>query len=283
MKVLVTGFDPFGGEKLNPALEAIKSLPSEIQGAEVRWLEVPTVFYKSAKILEEEIRIYQPDIVLCIGQAGGRKGLTPERVAINQDDARIQDNEGNQPIDRPIQLDGPPAYFSSLPIKAMVQAIKEEGLPASVSNTAGTFVCNHLMYQVLYLVEKEFPTIKAGFMHIPYMMEQVIDKPNTPAMDLVDIVRGIEAAIRATIEYGDQDLKFVCNHLMYQVLYLVEKEFPTIKAGFMHIPYMMEQVIDKPNTPAMDLVDIVRGIEAAIRATIEYGDQDLKLVGGETH
>ena len=209
MKVLVTGFDPFGGEKLNPALEAIKSLPSEIQGAEVRWLEVPTVFYKSAKILEEEIRIYQPDIVLCIGQAGGRKGLTPERVAINQDDARIQDNEGNQPIDRPIQLDGPPAYFSSLPIKAMVQAIKEEGLPASVSNTAGTFVCNHLMYQVLYLVEKEFPTIKAGFLHIPYMMEQVIDKPNTPAMDLVDIVQGIEAAIRATIEYGDQDLKLV--------------------------------------------------------------------------
>ena len=209
MKVLVTGFDPFGGEKLNPALEAIKSLPSEIQGVEVRWLEVPTVFYKSAKILEEEIRIYQPDIVLCIGQAGGRKGLTPERVAINQDDARIPDNEGNQPIDLPIRQDGAPAYFSSLPIKAMVQAIKKEGLPASVSNTAGTFVCNHLMYQVLYLVEKEFPTIKAGFMHIPYMMEQVIDKPNTPAMDLVDIVRGIEAAIRATIEYGDKDLKLV--------------------------------------------------------------------------
>ena len=209
MKVLVTGFDPFGGEKLNPALEAIKSLPSEIQGAEVRWLEVPTVFHKSAQVLEEEMKRYQPDFVLCIGQAGGRKGLTPERVAINQDDARIQDNEGNQPIDRPIQLDGPPAYFSSLPIKAMVQAIKEEGLPASVSNTAGTFVCNHLMYQVLYLVEKEFPTIKAGFMHIPYMMEQVIDKPNTPAMDLVDIVRGIEAAIRATIEYGDKDLKLV--------------------------------------------------------------------------
>ena len=209
MKVLVTGFDPFGGEKLNPALEAIKSLPSEIRGAEVRWLEVPTVFYKSAKILEEEIRIYQPDIVLCIGQAGGRKGLTPERVAINQDDARIQDNEGNQPIDLPIRPDGASAYFSSLPIKAMVQAIKEEGLPASVSNTAGTFVCNHLMYQVLYLVEKEFPTIKAGFMHIPYMMEQVVNRPTTPAMSLVDIRRGIEAAIGAIIEHGDQDLKLV--------------------------------------------------------------------------
>lgn len=213
MKVLVTGFDPFGGEKLNPALEAIKSLPAEIQGAEVRWLEVPTVFYKSAKILEEEIRLYQPDIVLCVGQAGGRKGLTPERVAINQDDARIPDNEGNQPIDRPIQLDGPPAYFSSLPIKAMVQAIKEEGLTASVSNTAGTFVCNHLMYQVLYLVEKEFPNIKAGFMHIPYMAEQVVDKPHTPAMDLVDIVRGIEAAIRAIIEYGEKDLQLVGGEL----------------------------------------------------------------------
>ena len=213
MKVLVTGFDPFGGEKLNPALEAIKSLPSEIQGAEVRWLEVPTVFYKSAKILEEEIRLYQPDIVLCVGQAGGRKGLTPERVAINQDDARIPDNEGNQPIDRPIQLDGPPAYFSSLPIKAMIQAIKEEGLTASVSNTAGTFVCNHLMYQVLYLVEKEFPNIKAGFMHIPYMAEQVVDKPHTPAMDLVDIVRGIEAAIRAIIEYGEKDLQLVGGEL----------------------------------------------------------------------
>ena len=209
MKVLVTGFDPFGGEKLNPALEAIKSLPSEIQGAEVRWLEVPTVFYKSAKILEEEIRIYQPDIVLCIGQAGGRKGLTPERVAINQDDARIPDNEGNQPIDLPIRQDGAPAYFSSLPIKAMVQAIKKEGLPASVSNTAGTFVCNHLMYQALYLVEKKFPHVKAGFMHIPYMMEQVVNRPTTPAMSLVDIRRGIEVAIGAMIEHGDQDLKLV--------------------------------------------------------------------------
>ena len=209
MKVLVTGFDPFGGEKLNPALEVIKSLPSEIQGAEVRWLEVPTVFYKSAKILEEEIRIYQPDIVLCIGQAGGRKGLTPERVAINQDDARIPDNEGNQPIDLPIRQDGAPAYFSSLPIKAMVQAIKKEGLPASVSNTAGTFVCNHLMYQALYLAEKKFPHVKAGFMHIPYMMEQVVNRPTTPAMSLVDIRRGIEAAIGAIIEHGDQDLKLV--------------------------------------------------------------------------
>ena len=209
MKILVTGFDPFGGEKVNPALEAVKSLPSVIHGAEIRWVEIPTVFYQSAEILETEIVRYQPDVVLCIGQAGGRASLTPERVAINQDDARIPDNQGNQPIDTPIRLDGQAAYFSTLPIKAMVQAIKEEGLPATVSNTAGTFVCNHLMYQALYLADKKFPNMRAGFMHIPYMTEQVINKPNTASMNLTDIVRGIEAAIGAIVEYKDKDLKIV--------------------------------------------------------------------------
>lgn len=209
MKILVTGFDPFGGEKINPALEAVKSLPSVIHGAEIRWVEIPTVFYNSAEVLEAEIVRYQPDVVLCIGQAGGRASLTPERVAINQDDARIPDNQGNQPIDTPIRLDGEAAYFSTLPIKAMVQAIKEEGLPATVSNTAGTFVCNHLMYQALYLADKKFPHMRAGFMHIPYMTEQVINKPNTASMNLTDIVRGIQAAIGAIVDYKDKDIKLV--------------------------------------------------------------------------
>lgn len=209
MKILVTGFDPFGGEKVNPALEAVKSLPSEIHGAEIHWVEIPTVFYKAADVLETAIIRYQPDAVLCIGQAGGRASLTPERVAINQDDARIPDNQGNQPIDIPIRLDGQAAYFSTLPIKAMVQAIKEEGLSATVSNTAGTFVCNHLMYQVLYLADKKFPDMRAGFMHIPYMTEQVINKPNTASMSLTDIVRGIEAAIGAIVDYKDKDIKLV--------------------------------------------------------------------------
>ena len=209
MKILVTGFDPFGGEKVNPALEAVKSLPSEIHGAEIHWVEIPTVFYKAAEVLETAIVRYQPDAVLCIGQAGGRASLTPERVAINQDDARIPDNQGNQPIDTPIRLDGQAAYFSTLPIKAMVQAIKEEGLPATVSNTAGTFVCNHLMYQALYLADKKFPHMRAGFMHIPYMTEQVINKPNTASMNLTDIVRGIEAAIGAIVDYKDKDIKLV--------------------------------------------------------------------------
>lgn len=209
MKILVTGFDPFGGEKVNPALEAVKSLPSEIHGAEIHWVEIQTVFYRSAEVLEAEIVRFQPDAVLCIGQAGGRASLTPERVAINQDDARIPDNQGNQPIDTPIRLDGQAAYFSTLPIKAMVQAIKEEGLPATVSNTAGTFVCNHLMYQALYLADKKFPDMRAGFMHIPYMTEQVINKPNTASMNLADIVRGIEAAIGAIVDYKDKDIKLV--------------------------------------------------------------------------
>lgn len=209
MKILVTGFDPFGGEKVNPALEAVKSLPSEIHGAEIHWVEIPTVFYRSAEVLEAEIVRFQPDAVLCIGQAGGRASLTPERVAINQDDARIPDNQGNQPIDTPIRLDGEAAYFSTLPIKAMVQAVKEEGLPATVSNTAGTFVCNHLMYQALYLADKKFPHMRAGFMHIPYMTEQVINKPNTASMSLPDIVRGIEAAIGAIVDYKDKDIKLV--------------------------------------------------------------------------
>src|SRR5699024_21227 len=139
MKILVTGFDPFGGEKINPAIEAVKLLPNTIKGAEIEKLEIPTVFHKSADVVREKMNEFKPDVVLNIGQAGGRMGLTPERVAINQDDARIPDNEGNQPIDVAIQEDGQPAYFTKLPIKAMVEAMKNAGIPASVSNTAGTF------------------------------------------------------------------------------------------------------------------------------------------------
>lgn len=210
MKIIVTGFDPFGGEAINPALETIKSLPKTIAGAEIIIVEVPTVFDKAARVLEEKMAEHEPDAVLCIGQAGGRADLTPERVAINQDDARIPDNEGQQPIDRTIRPDGPAAYFSTLPIKAMVEAIRSVGIPASVSNTAGTFVCNHLMYQALYLTEKRFPNTKAGFLHIPYLPEQVVDKPGLPSMSLETIVKGIEAAISAMVAYADkEDIKTV--------------------------------------------------------------------------
>ncbi|HEM5145195.1 TPA: pyroglutamyl-peptidase I [Streptococcus suis] len=205
MKIIVTGFDPFGGEPINPALETIKSLPKTIAGAEIILVEIPTVFDKAADVLEEKMAEHLPDAVLCIGQAGGRVDLTPERIAINQDDARIPDNEGQQPIDRTIRKDGQPAYFSTLPIKAMVEAIHRIGLPASVSNTAGTFVCNHLMYQALYLAEKQFPKTKAGFLHIPFLPEQVVDKPGLASMSLNDIVRGVEVAIGAIVEYRDKE------------------------------------------------------------------------------
>lgn len=205
MKILVAAFDPFGGEKINPALEAVKLLDNEIAGAEIIKLEIPTVFHKSADTMRKKALEVKPDMILCVGQAGGRFALTPERVAINQDDARIEDNEGNQPIDVPIQEDGPPAYFSTLPIKAMVEKIKETGVPSAVSNTAGTFVCNHIMYQALYLTEKELPGVRAGFIHVPYIPEQVVDKPNQPAMSLEDIAKGLTGALEAMVEYRDKD------------------------------------------------------------------------------
>lgn len=208
MKLLLTAFDPFGGDKVNPAQEAVKIVKDKIGEIEVVKVEVPTVFGKSIETVAKAIEKERPDAVLCIGQAGGRFDITPERVAINIDDARIKDNEGNQPINTPIFEDGEPAYFSSLPIKAMVKSINNIGLPASVSNTAGTFVCNHLMYGVLYTIAKKYPGVRGGFMHVPFIPEQVVTRPNTPSMSILDIVRGIEAAIAAIGEHFD-DIKAV--------------------------------------------------------------------------
>ncbi|HEY4544098.1 MAG TPA: pyroglutamyl-peptidase I, partial [Tissierellaceae bacterium] len=173
MKVLITGFDPFGGEKINPALEAVKKIDDNIAGAEIVKLEVPTVFNKSIDILDKAIEKENPDIVICVGQAGGRFDISIERVAINVDDARIEDNEGNQPIDKAIKEDGENAYFASIPVKAMVEEIKGINLPASVSNSAGTFVCNHIMYGLLYLIDKKYNNVRGGFIHVPFIPEQV--------------------------------------------------------------------------------------------------------------
>jgi len=206
MKILVTAFDPFGGEAINPALEAVKRIKDEISGAKVIKVEIPTVFRKSIKVLLENIDKEKPDIVLCIGQAGGRMDITVERVAINVDDGRIADNEGNQPIDEVIYEDGYTAYFSNLPIKAMVRGINDAGIPASVSNTAGTFVCNHIMYGLLYHINKSYPGIRGGFIHVPYIPSQVAGKRVAPTMSLDDIVKGLEEAINAAVEYKD-DIK----------------------------------------------------------------------------
>ena len=210
MKILVTGFDPFGGEKINPALEAVKGLADSINGAEIKKLEIPTVFGKSADVVKAAIEDFKPDYVLNIGQAGGRFAISPERVAINVDDARIADNEGNQPIDVAIKEDGEAAYFTQLPVKAMVTSIKKAGIPGEVSNTAGTFVCNHIMYQVQYLIQKNYPEIKGGFIHVPFIPEQVVNKAGQPAMSLSDMTKGLTAAIEAVVEFdGKEDLKQV--------------------------------------------------------------------------
>lgn len=182
-------------KKTNPALEAVKLLPETIGEHTITKLEIPTVFNESVEAIKQQLKIETYDAVLAIGQAGGRFDLTPERVGINVDDARIADNKGNQPIDEVIQEDGAPAYFSNMPVKRLTQAIKDAGVPASLSNTAGTFVCNHVLYQLGYLHATTFPYIQFGFIHVPFIPEQVTNKPNTPSMALDTIVKGLEAAI----------------------------------------------------------------------------------------
>ncbi|CAJ1230146.1 pyrrolidone-carboxylate peptidase [Levilactobacillus zymae] len=199
MKILVTGFDPFDHATVNPAWEAVRRLPATVKTATIVTQEIPTVFGQSAEVLHAAIVRERPDVVLSIGQAGGRAALTPERVAINLDDARIADNAGQRPQDQSIQPTGAPAYFTQLPVKAMVAAIQQAGLPAQLSTTAGTFVCNHLMYQAQYLRATEFPDLRAGFLHIPFLPEQVIHRPGTPSLALADAVRGITAALEAII------------------------------------------------------------------------------------
>lgn len=196
MKLLLTGFDPFGGEQTNPALEAVMRVRDQIGTIRVIKREVPTVFEKSVETVTEMIKEEEPDLVICVGQAGGRCDMTVERVAINYMDARIPDNEGKQPEDQPIVKDGEAAYFSTLPIKKMVAAMKDAGIPASVSNSAGTYVCNQLLYGVLHLIQKEELPIKAGFIHVPYLPEQVAKKETSYAsMSLNDIIKALEVSI----------------------------------------------------------------------------------------
>lgn len=205
MKLLLTAFDPFGGARINPAQEAVKRVRDRIEDVTVVKCYVPTVFGKSIAHVADAIAKHRPDAVLCIGQAGGRAALTPERVAINMDDAPIPDNAGNQPVDTAIFADGENAYFSTLPVKAMAAAIREAGIPAGISYTAGTFVCNHLMYGVLYTLEKHYPGTRGGFMHVPYLPAQVAGGKDIPCMPLEDIVKGIEIAI-AVIGKNETDI-----------------------------------------------------------------------------
>ncbi|RXI78590.1 pyroglutamyl-peptidase I [Levilactobacillus suantsaii] len=195
MKILVTGFDPFAGAQQNPAWEAVSRLPQQLGRATIVSLQVPTIFNRSAAIVHAAIQRERPDVVVSVGQAGGRSALSLERVAINLDDARIADNAGQAPHDQPIQLAGATAYFTQLPVKAMRTAIRQAGVPAQLSTTAGIFVCNHLMYQVQYQRATEFSTLKAGFIHIPYLPSQVVDRPGVPSLALTEAVKGLTAAL----------------------------------------------------------------------------------------
>ncbi|WP_234120350.1 pyroglutamyl-peptidase I [Clostridium hydrogenum] len=195
-KVLVTGFDPFGGENINPALEVIKELKNrKFEKVELVTKEIPTVFYKSIKVLEEAMEELKPDVVICIGQAGGRSEITVERVGINIIDARISDNEGNQPVDTLIAPNGPAAYFSTIPIKDIVENIRKVGVPASVSNSADTFVCNQLLYGLMHIISTKYNKVKGGFIHIPYLPEQALNYKNQPSMSLLNMVKALEVAI----------------------------------------------------------------------------------------
>lgn len=205
MKILVTGFDPFGGEKINPALETIKLLPKDVLGANIITREIPTVIGKSLAAIQKAVEKENPNVVLSIGQAGGRADISVERIGINIDDYRIPDNEGNQPIDEPVISGGPDAYFVTIPIKAIVEKIRAYNIPASISNTAGTFICNHVCYGAAHLAAVRTAAgkpMKSGFIHIPFLPEQVIGKPAfTPSMSIETIVRGITAALEAIVEH----------------------------------------------------------------------------------
>ena len=206
-KILVTGFQPFGGETMNPAWEAVRRLPDTIAGASVTKVEIPVVFGKGPEAVDKAIDEVQPDLVLCVGQAGGRAKITPEFVGINYADARIPDNDGNQPVAERIAADGPDAYFATLPVKAMVQAMAEAGVPAEVSYTAGTYVCNDVMYSLLHTLATKHPGVRGGFLHVPYATEQACHLPSaTPSMSLDMMARGIALGFAAAVEH-DEDVK----------------------------------------------------------------------------
>ncbi|AUU84567.1 MULTISPECIES: pyroglutamyl-peptidase I [Leclercia] len=206
--VLITGFEPFGGETVNPSWEVVKQLDGAIiDDCRVVARQLPCVFGESLLVLNAAIDALQPSVVLAVGQAGGRVDVTVERVAINVDDARIPDNHGRQPVDVAIVEGGPAAWFSTLPIKAMVAALRESGIPASVSQTAGTFVCNHVMYGVLHKLADR-PEVKGGFIHIPYLPEQAAAHPGAPSMATQTVKQALEIAITVALRQ-EADIKVV--------------------------------------------------------------------------
>lgn len=192
-RMLITGFDPFGGENVNPAWEAVKRLPDRIGPWEIHRLMVPTVFGEASRTALDAAQQIQPDVILCVGQAGGRKAVMPEMVAINLRFGSIADNAGAIVQDEPVVPGGPDAYFATLPVRKMAQAIADAGLAGAVSYSAGAFVCNDLMYALLHRYHGT--EVRTGFVHVPFLPEQA--KDGVPSMALDDIVRALECAVKA--------------------------------------------------------------------------------------
>ena len=197
MKILVTGFDPFGGEKVNPAWEAVSRLPEQMGEHQLIRMMVPTSFERAPQMILEKAALCRPDYVISIGQAAGRTAITPERIAINMMSASIADNDGDMPQEQKIESDGPDGYFSLLPVLKMVHAIEAAGLPGKISNTAGTFVCNRVMYSLLHACHTCFPGMKSGFIHVPCIPEQRVAHPEWFALPVEEITKGLAAAITA--------------------------------------------------------------------------------------
>lgn len=207
--ILLTGFEAFGGEKINPSWEAVKQLDQLIiDEHQLIARQLPCSFTGSSQRLIQLLEELQPQIVLNIGQAGGRLDISLERVAINLDDARIADNLGAQPIDQTIIKDAPSAYFTNLPLKAILQTARSNGVPASISYSAGTFVCNHVFYTLMHWINTVNPAIKGGFIHIPYLPEQAAALVAQPSMTQETVISGLKIIIK-TIIATPQDISVV--------------------------------------------------------------------------
>ncbi len=210
--VLLTGFEPFEGEPINPSWEAVRALDGERFGdAAIAVRQMPCVFGAAIDAMAQAIDALDPVLVIAVGQAGGRSEMSVERVAINVDDARIADNAGARPIDEPVVAGGPAAYFSTLPIKAMVRDLRAAGIPAAVSQTAGTFVCNHIFYGLMHLLATRAsgasgapgmsgaPRARGGFIHIPSLPEQAAQHPGQPSMALPLLVAGLRRMVQTAL------------------------------------------------------------------------------------
>jgi pyroglutamyl-peptidase len=207
--ILLTGFEPFAGANLNSSWEAVRTLHGQGIGNEHLIVSelLPCVFAESLRRMGQLLAAHQPEIVVAVGQAGGRPSFSLERVAINLQDAAIPDNQGDQPVDQSIQEDGPSAYFSTLPVKAIVAELRKHGIPAEVSHSAGTYVCNTVFYGLMHAVGVSQSPIRAGFVHVPYLPEQAAGKPGAASMALPAITEGLRLTLSVTLS-AKQDLRF---------------------------------------------------------------------------